>query len=87
MARIPSKTKTNSSEDNNVSLEVAIMIFAFVLIGNKILENKVHSSLQWFLLLLIIVLVVFLILPNSKNHGKNGYQRMLIWLKYVRYRR
>lgn len=83
MAKIPSKSKTNNLEDSNMSLEAVLIIFLVVLIGNKVLENCVHGSLSFLLLILIILIIGFFILPNSKNKGKNGYMRISIYFKYL----
>ena len=82
MALIPSKAKSNHIDDSGISFEVIMVIFVFIIIGQKVFEDKVHSWLSWVLLLLMGVIGLYLVIPSSKNHGRIGYFRVLYLIRF-----
>ena len=82
MALIPKTTKTNSIADSGISLEVMLVIFAIILIGQKLFEGKVHSWLSWLLLLVMGVCGAYTIFPSNKNHSRIGYFRILYYMRF-----
>lgn len=82
MALIPSKAKTNNIEENGIGFEGLLIIFAIVLIGQKVFENKVHSWLSWLLLVVVAIVVAYLIFPATKNYGRAGYCRIVSFIKF-----
>lgn len=79
---IPKNAKSNTLTDGSVGVEVLIFIFAIVLIGNKLLDGRIHSSLSPVLLLLFISCTVYLIKPSKFNHGYVGYIRLLNAIRF-----
>lgn len=84
MALIPSESKANRFGNDGFNLEIVMFIFLIVMLGQNIFEEKVHPYLSWVLLVLVGGISLYLILPSSKNHGKQGYSYILNYLKYLR---
>ena len=82
MALIPSNSKSNKITDNGINLEVLMILFVVIIIGQKIFEGRVHSWLSWLLIVLLGGIAGFCVLPNSKNHGQIGYVRLLNFIKF-----
>ena len=83
MAIIPRDSKSNSAEDKNMGLEVVVMVFAFVVIGNLFLSPFIHSRMKIPFFAFIGVLCWCLLMPSKRNKGKLGYHRMLKALSYT----
>ncbi|NBK97763.1 MAG: hypothetical protein EOM50_07050 [Erysipelotrichia bacterium] len=82
MALIPNKSKSNHIADNGINIEVLMVLFAMLVIVQKVFENRIHSWLSWALILVVGVCGGYLLLPSSKNHGHIGYYRLMRVLRY-----
>ena len=78
MALIPKDSKTNGMQDNGIGLEIAIIIFLVYMIFDTFLGKYISSSLNWVFGILVVFVIGYMIIPNNKNKGKNGYQRIAV---------
>ncbi|MDQ0359989.1 hypothetical protein [Breznakia pachnodae] len=83
MAIIPRDSKSNSSEDKNLGLEVVVMIFAFVVLGNMFISPFIHAKLRIPFFVFIGLLCWYMLSPSNLNKGKLGYHRVLITVRYT----
>lgn len=82
MALIPKDSKTNGMQDNGIGLEIAIIIFLVYMIFDTFLGKYISSSLNWVFGILVVLVIGYMIVPNNKNKGKNGYQRIAVFIKF-----
>ncbi len=82
MALIPKDSKTNGMQDNGIGLEIAIIIFMVYMVFDTFLGKYISSRLNWLFGILVIFVIGYMIIPNNKNKGKNGYQRIAVFIKF-----
>lgn len=83
MAPIPKATKTNHSKDHGITYELIFLIVACALVLDSFISAYVHKELTIFTLLFAGIVVAYLVLPSAINEGKNGYERIMIYLRFV----
>lgn len=83
MAMIPKKVKTNKMMDMGGDLEKVLVVLIVLMFVDTVLSPHVHKSLSPLMYALIILITLYLILPNKKNYGMSGYTRLIFMLKYL----
>ncbi len=86
MAMIPSNVKTSKTLDTGGMLEKLIIVMIAVVMVDTMVTPYVHKALSPLVYIVTAVLVLYLILPNNKNHGTSGYMRLLLVVKYYVYK-
>ena len=82
MAPIPKATKTNHSMDHGITYELIFLIVACALVLDSFISTYVHKELTIFTLLFAGIVVAYLVLPSAINEGRNGYERIMICLRF-----
>lgn len=87
MAMIPKKTKiTNSDEFFGLDYQTFITVVGIFFFTSYFFSKYIHERMQIFFLVFVIMISIYLLFPSSKNKGHNGIQRIMIMLKYEKYR-
>lgn len=81
MAMIPKKSKHVISADS-LSFNTMAVFAATLLIGSHLIENFVHQRFVLPAVVFLLLIMAYLLFPNSLNFGKNGAQRMLMCCRY-----
>lgn len=82
MALIPKKSKNAMISLDSLGFETMIMLLMVLMFGSSFISEFVHVKFELLANIYIILLVVYLLLPNRQNYGKNGAQRVMICMKY-----
>lgn len=85
MAIIPKKNKSNAMADTGAVEILLVLVSAYLLI-DKTLGKYIHSSLQVVLMVITGFAGFYLFMPNDKCKGKNGYTRILNFIRYEIYK-
>lgn len=82
MAIIPKKNKSNSMEDAGVSVDLLFILIASYVVLDSMFSSFIHDSLSMVLMIFVALLGAYLMFPNEHCKGKNGYTRLLNYLRY-----
>lgn len=87
MAMIPKKTKiTNSDEFFGLDYQTFITVVGIFFFSSYFFSKYIHERMQIIFLLFVIMISIYLLFPSSMNKGHNGIQRIMIMLKYEKYK-
>lgn len=82
MAMIPEKVKTSKTLDVGGVLEKVLIVLIVLVFADSILAQHVHKTVTPLMYAAVVLITLYLILPNKKNYGTSGYTRMILVLKY-----
>lgn len=79
---IPQKVKTQKVMDTGGGLEKAVIVLIVLMFCDTVISPRVHSSLSPLMYFMIVIITLYLIMPNKKNYGSSGCTRLVLALKY-----